>query len=73
MACPECGADYNSGWKKNADESGYLNLPDDNFRYDEWERQEFGGSPKPAQIKPLWWIAAILLIIALTVICLYGI
>lgn len=61
-ACSECGADHNSGWKEEADVAG-LDLPDDDFRYDEWVREEFGNSPKPAAIKPIWWIAAIILVI----------
>ncbi len=63
-ACPECGADHNSGWQEEAD-SGGLGLPDDNFCYEEWVREEFGNSPKPAAIKPLWWIVALILVISL--------
>ena len=70
MACPECGADHNSGWKQDADDAGSLGLPDDDFRYDDWVQQEFGNSPKPAAIKPLWWLIAILLLVVLAVLWL---
>ncbi len=63
LACPECGADHNSGWKEDADDAGGLGLPDEEFSHDEWVEKEFGGSPKPAAIKPIWWIAAIILVI----------
>ncbi len=62
-ACPECGADHNSGWKEEADSDG-LDLPDADFRYNEWVGEEFGNSPKPTVVKPIWWIAAIILVIA---------
>lgn len=64
LACPECGADHDSGWREDADSSDGLDLPHEDFNYDEFVRREFGSSFKPAGIKPLWWVTAILLIIA---------
>ena len=64
LACPECGADHNSGWRKDAESHEALDLPDEDFDYDEFVRQEFGSSFKPAGTKTIWWITAILIIVA---------
>jgi len=64
LACPECGADHKSGWREDADSYDGLDLPDEDFNYDEFVRREFGSSFKPAGIKTIWWITAILIIIA---------
>jgi len=65
LACPECGADHNSGWSDGAGTSDGLDLPDENFDYDEFVREEFGSSSfKPAGMKPIWWITAVLIIVA---------
>src|ERR1043166_8894238 len=62
LACPECGADHNSGWRQDAESYDGLDLPDE-FVYDEFTRREFGSSPKPARISALWWITAIVLLV----------
>lgn len=61
-ACPECGADHRSGWSENSEVAG-LDLPENEFRYDDWGRAELSNSPKPATIKSLWWIVAMILLI----------
>lgn len=63
LACPECGADHNSGWGKDVAYDA-LDLPDEDFDYDEFVREEFGPSLKPAGVKTIWWITAILIIVA---------
>jgi len=63
LACPECGADHNSGWREGAASYDALDLPDEDFSYNEFVRQEFGSSAKPAGISLLWWITALLLIV----------
>lgn len=64
LACPECGADHNSGWRQDADTTGGLDLPEEEFNYDEFVKEEFGaGSPRA--IKPLWGIVAVVLLAAL--------
>lgn len=40
-----------------------LDLPDPDFDYNEFVRAEFGSSWKPAGIKTLWWITAILIVV----------
>ena len=49
-----------------------MDLPDEDFNYDEFIREEFGSGPKPAGIKTFWWIAAIVLIIVFMVIYFYA-
>jgi hypothetical protein len=63
LACPGCGADHNSGWREDAEAYDALDLPDENFDYDEFVRNEFGSSFKPAGMKMIWWITAILVIL----------
>ncbi|HWM24116.1 MAG TPA: zinc ribbon domain-containing protein [Chthoniobacterales bacterium] len=70
LACPECGADHNSGWREDADTYEALDLPNENFDYDQFVREEFGSSIKPAGIKTIWWLTAILIIIASVVLYL---
>lgn len=62
LACPECGADHNSGWREDADTYDGVNLPGE-FDYDEFVRQEFGRAAKPSGMAAIWWITAILLLI----------
>jgi uncharacterized membrane protein YvbJ len=71
VACPECGADHNSGWRENAGVYDALDLPDEGFNYEEFVREEFGSAPKPAGVKIIWWIAAIVLSVVFVVIYFY--
>ena len=64
-ACPECGADHNSGWRDDADPYDSVNLPEHDFNYDDFVRQEFGSQAKPAALDTIWWIVGIALIVAL--------
>jgi hypothetical protein len=56
-ACPGCGADWTTGWNEDGDDAGGLDLPEDDFDYDEFVQREFDASgrvrPKPAN-KP--WV-----------------
>ena len=72
LACPECGADYNSGWREDADTYDAVDLPDENLNYDEFIRQEFGPSPKAAAINIIWWITALVVIITFIAIYFYA-
>jgi hypothetical protein len=63
LACPECGADHNSGWREDSLDG--MDLPDDEFDYNEFVREEFGTGPRPRHVHPVWWITAIILLIAL--------
>jgi hypothetical protein len=63
-ACPECGADHNSGWRLAADGGG-LDLPDEEFDYDEFVAREFGEGVRPSGIRPIWWVTAIVVLLAM--------
>ncbi len=64
LACPECGADERSGWRGDAGTYDGVGLPDE-FDYDEFVREEFGSRVKPKGLSVFWWVAAILVIVAL--------
>lgn len=64
-ACPECGSDEETGWSDTA-QSQRLGLPDEEFDYDEFVKEEFGDRPhrriKPKNIAWIWWAAGLLLL-----------
>jgi uncharacterized membrane protein YvbJ len=72
LACPECGADHNSGWGQDADTYDAVDLPDEEFNYDEFVREEFGSAAKTGAIKTIWWITAILVVVAFIAIYFYA-
>lgn len=41
-SCPHCGSSANDGWGTPAEGEG-LDLPDDEFNYEEFVEREFGG------------------------------
>ena len=71
QACPECGADENTGWSEEV-ESGNLDLPEENFDYEDFLKREFGGgkNPVPRGIKWYWWLVAVILVTALLTLLL---
>jgi uncharacterized membrane protein YvbJ len=63
-ACPECGADEHTGWSEEARYGG-LDLPEENFDYEEFVKREFvKGSRVPRGLHWFWWIVAILALLA---------
>lgn len=66
-ACPECGADEDTGWEDEY--SSDLGLSDEDFDYDEFVKQEFGESGNPNVVPHglhwFWWFVGIGLIAAL--------
>ncbi|MBN2507593.1 MAG: zinc ribbon domain-containing protein [Verrucomicrobia bacterium] len=62
-ACPVCGSDARTGWSERAT-AQRLDLPDDEFDYDEFIRDEFGGPPhpraRPRGVRWFWWIVVVL-------------
>ncbi len=72
LACPECGADHHSGWREDAEHYDGLDLNDEEFDYGRFVQNEFGSSIKPAGIKTVWWITALLVLIALTVLYFFA-
>ena len=64
-ACPNCGSDEETGWSDEARHGG-LDLPDEEFNYDDFLKREFGkGEIKPRGIHWFWWLVAILVLAAL--------
>ena len=60
--CPECGSDEKTGWSDSAYSSS-LGIPDDNFDYDEFVKEEFGGQRvKPRGVHWVWWLTALILV-----------
>ena len=72
LACPECGADHKSGWRDDATSYDGIDLPEE-FDYDEFVRDEFGSGVKPRGIPTIWWVTALLLLVALAGLYLYAI
>ena len=60
-ACPECGSDESTGWSDEA-HTQFLDLPEEEFNYDEFVQREFG-KPKPSRRQILWWIVAMVLLL----------
>ncbi len=65
LACPECGADDKSGWREEAHTYDAVDLPNDDFNYDEFVRREFARVPGPARVKVIWWITGIFLLVVI--------
>ncbi|MDB6004403.1 MAG: hypothetical protein JWR15_1390 [Prosthecobacter sp.] len=66
-ACDDCGACAKSGWSGDTHEDG-LDLPDDEFDYDDFVAREFGGqSSKQPLTKNIWWWVALVLLLILVV------
>ena len=63
-ACAECGSDEKTGWSDSA-YAGKLGLPDEEFNYDEFVKEEFGGERKPRGVSWFWWVVAVLLVLLL--------
>jgi hypothetical protein len=65
LACPECGADHESGWREDAGSIDALGDRDDGFDYEEFTAREFGGDEpaKAATVHWVWWIASVVLLV----------
>jgi hypothetical protein len=71
-ACPGCGSDEKTGWSEKAYASG-LGLPDEEFDYDKFVKEEFGArQAKPRGIGWLWWLVALLAAILVSFVLLSG-
>lgn len=55
LACPECGADDNSGWREDAED-------EESFDYDEFIDRELGPGKSGPRIHPLWIVTAIIVL-----------
>jgi len=64
-ACPECGSDEKTGWAEEAAYSG-LDLPEENFDYQDYIRKEFGQrTPVPSGTHWFWWVVGLGLVASL--------
>jgi ssDNA-binding Zn-finger/Zn-ribbon topoisomerase 1 len=73
LACPECGADHKSGWRENSDAYDGLNIPDNDFNYDDFVKREFGPRVRRLpELKMVWLIAGIVLIVAVLLMYFYA-
>ena len=67
-ACPECGSDESTGWAEEAATDG-LDLPDEDFNYDDFVEREFGSqSPVPRGVPWFWWAVGVALLVALLIV-----
>ncbi|HRT57260.1 MAG TPA: zinc ribbon domain-containing protein [Candidatus Paceibacterota bacterium] len=61
-ACPECGSDEQTGWSDEARVGG-LDLPDEEFDYEDFAKREFGHNEVvPRGIHWFWWGVALALL-----------
>ena len=61
-ACPECGSDEQTGWSEQA-ETGDLDLPDQEFDYNDYVKREFGGQgPISRGVHWFWWLVGVALL-----------
>jgi hypothetical protein len=61
-ACPECGSCEETGWSEAATTGG-LDLPDEEFDYNDFVKKEFGDkTPKPHGISWIWWVVGLVLL-----------
>ncbi len=60
--CPQCGSDEQTGWSEAARTDG-LNLPEQEFDYQEYVEREFGKRHVPFGLHWFWWLIALGLLI----------
>ena len=66
LACPDCGADHQTGWNEEATATDGLDLPDGDFNYDEFVKREFAEELAPGGWRrQMLWIAAAMMIVLL--------
>ena len=61
-ACPGCGSDEKTGWSDSA-YADNLGIPEENFDYGEFVKDEFGGRTKPRGVHWVWWLTALILVL----------
>lgn len=72
LACPDCGADYETGWNEQATACDGIDLPDPEFDYDAYIKREFGNSaPRPAGAKKAWSAAIIMTVVCVGILLLW--
>ncbi len=66
-SCPHCGACEKSGWNEDARSTDGLDLPDDDFDYEKFAREEFGSPAKLAGKQLFWKITAVVILVLIAV------
>lgn len=69
-ACPHCGADEKTGWNEDATRYDGVDLPDPDFDYDDFVKQEFGSPATPRHISWLWWLVGAIAVLGLLYVLL---
>lgn len=62
-SCPHCGACEKSGWNEESRAADGLDLPDDDFDYEKFAREEFGTPTKLAGKQLVWKITAVVILV----------
>jgi hypothetical protein len=62
-SCPHCGACEKSGWNEEARGADGLDLPDDDFDYEKFSREEFGTPTKLAGKQLFWKVTAVVILV----------
>jgi hypothetical protein len=71
-ACDCCGACERSGWKAETDVYDGLDLPDEDFDYDEFVAREFGEGRTKRSMKNVWWWVAVVLLVLFVLMFLHS-
>ncbi len=69
-SCPHCGACEKTGWNEEATRYDGLDLPDEDFDYSEFVKEEFGSPVKPRGIPWRWWVVGIAMVLVLIAVVL---
>jgi len=71
--CPECGSDENTGWSDDA-KTQALDLPDEDFDYDEFAKRTFGEEEKVKTrgVSWLWWAVACAIVAGFVALLLWS-
>jgi uncharacterized membrane protein YvbJ len=70
LACPGCGSDYDTGWNEESQYDG-LDLPTEEFDYEEFTKREFGNNPKPTGLSNRKWLVMILMSIVTAIVLIF--
>ena len=60
IVCPDCGADHETGWNEEATRYDGLDIPDEDFNYDEYVKREYPDKSKRSKNLDWKWILGII-------------
>jgi hypothetical protein len=66
-ACPHCGACEKSGWNEETRATDGLDLPGEDFDYEEFTAEEFGTPRKPRGKELLWKVTAVAIVVLMII------